>query len=369
MSRIVVFGATGYTGGLVARSLAARGAAPVLAGRDRGRLEELAEELDGLDVHVADAREPASVRAGLETGDVLVSTVGPFVQHGDAALEAAVDAGAHYLDSTGEPSFIRRVFDVAGPRARGRSALVPAFGYDYVPGNLAGALALRAADGAATRLRIGYFATGSGGGDAISSGTLASVVGMMSADHHAFRDGRLALERPAARSTSLEVRGRRWRGISVGGSEHLALPELPSAARLREIDVQLGWFQSMSPAVVAGSAVLDAVTRLPGVESLVDVASRRLARRTGEGPDRESRARTGSLIVAVARDDRDQVLAEVVLEGPNAYTFTGDVLAWGARALLAEGPAQTGGVGPVQAFGLDRLEDGCAEAGLTRSVA
>jgi len=68
-------------------------------------------------------------------GDVLVSTAGPFLKVGRSAVEAAVDAGAIYLDSSGEPPFIRQVFAEYGPRAeRTGAVLLTAFGYDYVPG-------------------------------------------------------------------------------------------------------------------------------------------------------------------------------------------------------------------------------------------
>src|SRR5215210_8386019 len=110
-SRIVVFGATGYTGRLAAERLVARGARPVLAGRSEERLRELAERLGGLDVAKADALRQNSVFALVEEGDVLVSTVGPFAKWGDPAVRAAIAAGAIYLDSTGEPVFIRRVFE------------------------------------------------------------------------------------------------------------------------------------------------------------------------------------------------------------------------------------------------------------------
>ena len=76
---------------------------------------------------------------------MLVTTVGPFVRWGDPAAEAAIDRGAHYLDSTGEAEFIREVFESYGPAAeRPACGMLTAFGYDWVPGNLAGALALRA---------------------------------------------------------------------------------------------------------------------------------------------------------------------------------------------------------------------------------
>ena len=98
--RIVVFGATGYTGELTAR-LVERGATPLLAGRDTDRVARLAAELGGLESTVADVDRPGSVRAPVERGDVLVTTVGPYLRFGEPALEAAVDAGADDFDATG----------------------------------------------------------------------------------------------------------------------------------------------------------------------------------------------------------------------------------------------------------------------------
>ena len=121
--RIVLFGATGYTGRLVAEALVARGQRPLLAGRDPERLTGLSGELGGeLDTAVADVSRPETVRDLLGAGDVLISTVGPFARWGDPAVEAAIDCRAAYLDSTGEPVFIRRVFEQFGPRAEAAGA-------------------------------------------------------------------------------------------------------------------------------------------------------------------------------------------------------------------------------------------------------
>src|SRR3954463_12968786 len=150
--RIVVFGATGYTGRLVAERLVAQGARPVLAGRDEARLSELASALGGLETARADAMRQNSVFDLVESGDVLVSTVGPFVKWGLPAARAAIAAGATYLDSTGEAAFIRRVFEeLDAPARRSGAALLTAMGYDFAPGSLAGALALEEAGGAAAR--------------------------------------------------------------------------------------------------------------------------------------------------------------------------------------------------------------------------
>ena len=149
--RTILFGATGYTGTLTAEAMVARGDRPVLAARSAEKLAQLSAELGGLETAVADVSEPASVRALLEPGDVIVATVGPFARFGDPAVEAAIDAGAAYIDSTGEPAFIRRVFEHYGSQAAAPGAgLITAFGYDWVPGNLAAGLALRDAGEAAT---------------------------------------------------------------------------------------------------------------------------------------------------------------------------------------------------------------------------
>src|SRR3954464_6643916 len=163
--RIVLFGATGYTGRLTAEAFARRGTKPVLAARNAQALEALSSELGGgFETAVADVGRPETVRALVERGDVLLSTVGPFVRYGEPALRAAVDAGAHYLDSTGEGPFIRRVFEEFGARAKQAGcALLTAMAFDWVPGNLAGGLALAEAGEAATNLDIGYFIRGGAG--------------------------------------------------------------------------------------------------------------------------------------------------------------------------------------------------------------
>jgi NAD(P)-dependent dehydrogenase (short-subunit alcohol dehydrogenase family) len=119
--RIVLYGATGFMGALTARALVASGARPVLAGRDQSRLSTLAARLaqagDGTELETAVAAGPGPLRDLIGAGDVLVSTAGPFMKIGRPVVAAAVDAGAVYLDSSGEPPFIREVFEEFGPRA------------------------------------------------------------------------------------------------------------------------------------------------------------------------------------------------------------------------------------------------------------
>jgi short subunit dehydrogenase-like uncharacterized protein len=360
-SRIVVFGATGYTGRLVSEALVKHGARPVLAARGRERVAALAAELGGLEHAVADLSEPDTVRALVERGDVLVSTVGPFVRWGEPAVQAAIGAGAWYLDSTGEGPFIRAIFERFGPGAAAAgTGLVTAFGYDWVPGNLAGALALRDAGEAAVRVDIGYYTTGGGGMGDMSGGTRASAAGVMLERSFSWRGGRLVAERGARRLRHFDGRP----AVSVGTSEAFALPRLQPG--LRDVNVYLGWFGGLSRAMQAQSAVLDAVGRVPGARPALGRLMGSLVKGSTGGPDAEARSRSGSLVFAIAYDAAGNELSQVRLEGVNGYDFTGRILAWGARRAAERGLEGTGALGPVEAFGLAELEAGVAEAGLGR---
>jgi short subunit dehydrogenase-like uncharacterized protein len=356
--RIVLFGATGYTGGLAARALVARGAAPVLAGRSRERVEALAAELGGLPSAVADITRPQSIRVLLEPGDVLVSTVGPFVRWGAPALDAALEAGAHYLDSTGEPPFIRAVFeDHDAPAQAAGVGLLTAFGYDYVPGNLAGALALRDAGERAVSVDVGYFV---GGGAQSSGGTRASAAGMLAEPAYAFAGGRLVSERTARRVRSFDGRP----AVSVGGTEQFALPRVHPG--LRDARVWLGWFGPASHPLQAISAATSIATRLPGVRGAIEAVAGRLVKGSTGGPDAATRARGRSCVVAIASDAQGAPLATVRLEGDNPYDFTAGMLAWGALATAGGELRGAGALGPVDAFGLETLQAGVAAAGITQ---
>ncbi|MFC0554227.1 saccharopine dehydrogenase family protein [Planotetraspora thailandica] len=356
--RIVVFGATGFTGRLTVEALLAMGARPALAGRDRARLDALVADLGvELPTEVADARRPESLRRIVRPGDVLVSTVGPFVRWGEAAVTAATDAGAVYLDSCGEPMFIKRIFQRYGPAAATRgAALVTAFGVDYVPGNLAATLALRKAGSEAVRVDVGYFFNGNIVKRA-SAGSRASALGVLLDPMYGFREGRIIREH--GRTRQFRVGGRRRYGVSVGASEHFTLP--PAHRGLREVNVYLGWFGGLTRTAGVLARAAPVIATLPGARK----TTRALADRTLRTGDRAGQAHTrlSSQIVAESYDATGRLLASVRLDGGDPYDFTARILAWAATTALAEGVKGTGALGPVDAFGLDPLVQGCAAAG------
>jgi short subunit dehydrogenase-like uncharacterized protein len=363
--RIVLFGATGYSGELVARALVERGQTPMLAGRNPEKLARLAQELGGLEFAVAEVGRPESVADLVERDDVLVSTVGPFHRWGQPALAAAVAKGAHYLDSTGEPPFIRDVFENWGPRARSAgTALLTAMAYDYVPGNLAAALALRDAGPNATRVEVGYFVSGPVGRAGLSGGTLASLAGVLLEPGFARRGGVLVEERAALRHRSFEVGGHQRAGVSVGGSEHFTLAQTYPA--LRDVDAYLGWFGSTSSIISLFSRTAGSAIGLPPVKAVTNGVLRRLFRGSSGGPDEQVRVKYTSVVVAETFDSRGRALARVTVEGLNPYDFTGRMLAWAADRIASVGVRGVGALGPVSAFGLDELTEGARQAGINR---
>ena len=187
---LVVWGATGFTGRLVAEYLGRRTAAAgsdvaglrwALGGRDADRLRAVADEL-GLDVPVVtgDALDPASMGALAARTRAVVTTVGPYARYGDALVDACVAAGTHCCDLTGEVPWLRGVIDRHHAAARERGVrIVSMCGYDSVPSDL-GCLVLQEAVHAATgayAARVDCLAGPSKGG--VSGGTIASAALMM----------------------------------------------------------------------------------------------------------------------------------------------------------------------------------------------
>src|SRR3954454_10225093 len=138
---IVLFGATGFTGALTAEYLAANagdGVRWALAGRNRAKLEALSERL-GVVVPLlhADVTDDASLRSVAESARVVITTVGPYVTYGEPLVAACAAAGTDYVDLTGEPEFVDRMYLRHHDEAvRSGARIVHACGFDSIPHDL-----------------------------------------------------------------------------------------------------------------------------------------------------------------------------------------------------------------------------------------
>jgi short subunit dehydrogenase-like uncharacterized protein len=367
---IVLFGATGYTGARVAEAMVRRGLRPILAGRDAGKLASLAlrlEQLRGrrkLEVVRADVGDFASVRDLIGRGDVLVSTVGPFARFGEPALRAAVDAGATYLDSTGEAPFIRRVFEEFGPLAqRSGASLITAFGHDYVPGNLAGALTLQRARAPVHRLEVGYLIRGGGRAQVISRGTFSSALGLLTG--HGFTwCGGIVPEPTASRVGTVKLGGLEYPALAIGATEHYSLPRFAAPQDLPEVDVYLGRFTPTTRLRMLSYRAIPALLALPGARSLVRGLGQFAMRWVTEEPDPTALSQVTCHVVGTAYDASSAELAQIQLASGDPYQLTADLLAWGAQRAADHGVSGPGALGPVEAFGVKVLTTGAGEVGL-----
>lgn len=362
MARIVLLGATGYTGRLIAPHLASGPTELVLAGRSQEALATLADDVGGgCKVAVVRLDEPRTLTKLLEPGDVLVTTVGSFVDYGDVAVSAAVETGAHYVDTTGEAPFVRRIFDDPDV-ATAPGVFVTAMGFNYASGNLAGALAIeRARADEIDRVDIGYFLTGATQGE-LSGGTVASAAGVLMSPGFTHRDGTMQSERCGARTRSWDLDGRRVPSMTLGSSEAITLPR--SYPGLQTVDVYQGGLGAVTPIV----AQVSRLAAIPGAARTIGALNRVVAGRSSGGPDAASRARSGTHVMAVAYSPAGHVLARVVLRGPNVYDLTAYLIAWGAQRAADGAVHGSGPLGPVAAFGLCALEEGHAAAGMTEHV-
>ncbi|MDQ3300239.1 MAG: saccharopine dehydrogenase NADP-binding domain-containing protein [Myxococcota bacterium] len=133
---LVVFGASGFTGRLVAEHIARSADKPrwAIAGRNREKLEALGF---GVPVLVADAHDRPALDAIARATKVVCTTAGPYAKYGSDLLAACADAGTHYCDLTGEVQWLRRMIDAHHERARETGArIVNSCGYDSIPSDL-----------------------------------------------------------------------------------------------------------------------------------------------------------------------------------------------------------------------------------------
>jgi len=144
---IVVWGATGFTGKLVAAYLAEHrpeGLRWAIAGRDERKLQAVRDELARIDAQLgelpillADSHDRATLDALASKTKAVSSTVGPFAKHGSDLVAACVEQGTHYCDITGESHWVRRMIDAHHEAARAAGTrIVTCCGFDSIPSDL-----------------------------------------------------------------------------------------------------------------------------------------------------------------------------------------------------------------------------------------
>lgn len=344
MPDVLLFGATGYTGTLTAHALARRGTTFAIAGRDPAKLERLASETGEPEPRVVSVGDTDALVAALGDVGALITCVGPFKELGATAVEAALRARVHYVDSAGEIDFIGHLIERHDSAARAAGVVMaPAAGFDEVPADVALSLAV---DGMSRPDAVLTYALPTSG----SAGTIRTVLGgIVHSRGRWIRAGE-----------SLEVglgERSRWSPMPPPLGPKYALSYPLAEGRLAPLHLDLGSLELYSTTDRAQAMALRTglpLARIALRSGLVRSGIERVLTKGSQGPDAATRSRDKWTILAEARTGTDW--RNVALMGTDPYGLTAETLALTAAKLAREGHASAGVMSPVQAVGLDDLQ-------------
>jgi len=360
MKTVVVFGATGFTGRLVVQALLDLGVRDViLGGRNEARLAELSELHGGLPYRVADALAPDTLEPLVEGAHVVVDTAGPFSLYGEPVVRAAIAAGAHFLDTTGEQSYMTCILERYYGTAKGkRLVVVNGHAFEFALGYCAAALLAEWDPGLST---IDVFNRVYGFG--ATRGTQKSALEQISSEALIRKGGRLVRRgaSPRPKWVTWPDSGKREPAVPFPGGEalHLArahphvLNVTTNLAMPAKIALPMMAVWSARPAL----GLLEKTGAFEPIRRFIDAGP--------EGPSEAQRKKNGFKVLA--RGESRGARRAVLVKGTDGYGITGVIAALGAKMLLEGAPLAYGVVSTDQAFGAQRFLDALAPHGVSVS--
>jgi short subunit dehydrogenase-like uncharacterized protein len=372
---IVLFGATGFTGGLTAEYLARNAPAETrwaLAGRNREKLEGLRSQLAETDPALgdlalleADVNDRASLDAVAESARVVITTVGPYIKYGEPLVAACAAAGTDYVDLTGEPEFVDLMWLRYHEEAeRSGARIVHCCGFDSIPHDLGAYFTVQQLPEGVPLHVEGYV----GAGGRPSGGTYHTAVNAFARmrDYARVRKERIQREpRPAGREVRA-TRGRIRHDASLG-TWLVPFPSIDpqivtrSARALERYGPEFSYSHYLQikrlPAVAGlagGAGALFALAQLPPTRRLL-----LSLRDPGEGPTPEQREKAWFRVRFVGEGGGQRVVTEV-RGGDPGYGETAKMLSQAALSLAHDDLPETAGqLTPAVAMGdalLERLQ-------------
>jgi len=355
---LVVFGATGFTGGLTAEYLAAHGPAEMrwaLVGRNRAKLEAVAARLAAAspqgpvpEIVVADAGDAGAMREVAESTRVVITTVGPYMLYGAPLVAACAAAGTDYADLTGEPEFVDRMWARHHAEAeRSGARIVHCCGFDSIPHDLGAYFTVKQLPEGVPLTVNGYVRSNA----SFSGGTFHSAInafGRARQTLSASKERRQAEQRPAGRSIhSAPSRVRRMEEL---GGWAVPLPTidgpivLRSAAALERYGPDFTYGHNLLAkqltsvgALAAGVGTGFALAQLPPTRKLL-----LKMKSPGEGPSEAKREQSWFKVVFVGEGGGKRVVTEVK-GGDPGYGETSKMLAESGLCLAFDELPERGG--------------------------
>jgi short subunit dehydrogenase-like uncharacterized protein len=326
----------------------------VIGGRDPGRLDDLrARHSNVIEARTADLGDHGGLLGSIEGCEVVVNCAGAIA--GEALIEAALEAGAHYLDASGEQWFVRQTFERYDEAARSAGvAIVPAAGFDYAPGDCIASLA---ADGREPlrELVLAYGLFGSG-----VSGDAANAAPGEPGAEVVYRDGEWRSPPQGVQRASFgfpDPLGRQPMQ-RYGSGEVITVPRHTATARVTTLITASSW--APHPALVGLVPYLRpfaaAVRRSP-LRGILGLAAGR-----GNHHDAESDRETARFTIAAIARGEDGSEGRGMVEGVDFYGLTAACLALGATRINGD---LAGVLSPAQCFDPASLLDALGERWLS----
>ena len=378
---IVVFGATGFTGALTAEYLARHAPARArwaLAGRNHAKLEAVRQRLGAeaadLPLLRADVTDPDSLRSVAEASRVVITTVGPYIRYGEPLVAACAAAGTDYVDLTGEPEFVDRMWlGYHAQAAETGARIVHSCGFDSIPYDLGVQFTVEHLPERVPISIDGFMRANA----SISGGTYQSTIEILSR----LRSSRtVAAER---RRLERSPDGRRVRGVSgkphadgFAGGWVVPFPTIDPQTVLRSAralerygpDFSYSHYAVVGPLPMlvglgAAASVTIALAQIPPTRDLLLKLMS-----SGDGPSEEKRAKSWFRVRFSARAGDGTAVRTEVSGGDPGYGETSKMLAESALCLAFDDLAELGGqLTPAVAMG-DALRRRLTAAGITFEV-
>lgn len=350
---ITLFGATGYTGRLVARALDGAGLEYRLAGRSPEKLARLSGDLPARPAWlVADANRPASLDPLFEGCRVLVNCAGPFTDLADPVVSRAALHGVHYLDTTNEAGYVYQVQGYDALARRNSAAIVPACAFEVALADCAVAVLTRALPAPAQEVSVTYDILGQGS----SLGTRRSAVRALATSWLAYRDGDWVRAAPGRRTRRVELPDGAHRALSFPSSEIVTVPHhaREETADLREVTTWMvvSWHARFwAPLLVPAFAWL---ARGPLGRLFETLLVRVL-------PPPQSGLRSDAPFAVQIEAWHGQEGRRLVLMGHGVYDLTAEIVAYAAARLSRPGQDLAGVLPPAEVLEPSAFLDHAAE--------
>lgn len=335
--RILIYGATGYTGRLVATEAAKRDVDLVLAGRDPERLKAVADPL-GADVAAIELGEASRLRVLLDGVDAVLHVAGPFSHTARPMVDACLATGTHYLDVTGEIDVFEAIARRGGEAEEAGVVLLPGVGFDVVPSDC---LAMHTAEKVDEPMRLRLAIAGMAGG--LSRGTARTLVESLRDGLRIRQDGILRTRRSGSLEHRFDFGAGPARGLAISWGD---VSTAFHSTRIPNVEVYL-IASGRVARLVKASPLVGPLLRLGWVGRWVE----RRIERLPDGPDEATRRASRTLLLAEVEGPGGQ-LARTLLETPNGYDLT-QAAAVEAALRVARGGVPAGFQTPATAFGAD----------------